>query len=228
VLGQYDLVLASENGGGQVYFVGPNVIEAERRHRLEPADFRLWITLHEVAHRTQFTGVPWLRGRVRALIEGSLSALELDPARLREIVRRGRELLLRGPTAWRSANVTELLLSEEQRVLLGEVQALMCVVEGHGTFVMNRLGAEHVPTCASLRTSIDARRAGVRGPERAFQRAIGLDMKYEQYALGERFFDAVAARAGVAAVNRVWESESSVPTLDEMRDPDAWLARMNA
>src|SRR5439155_23233490 len=60
VLGQYDLVLGAD-AGGRVYYVGPNVLEVERRSGLEPRDFRLWIAIHEVTHRTQFTAVPWLR-----------------------------------------------------------------------------------------------------------------------------------------------------------------------
>lgn len=226
VLGQYDLVLATE-GGGQVYFVGPNVVEAERRWGLEPRDFRLWIALHEITHRTQFTGVPWLRDRVRALIARSLAGIEMDPARLRHILARGRDLLLRGPAAWRSANVMDLLLSDEQRTVLGEMQALMTVVEGHGTFVMNRIGARVIPTYAQMKQALESRRGGAGGAEKVFQRAIGMDLKYEQYSLGERFCDAVADQAGTDAVNMVWESEGSMPTLEEMRAPASWLERVN-
>ena len=44
-----------------VYYVGHNVIELEDRYGFQPRQFRLWIALHEVTHRAQFTGVPWLR-----------------------------------------------------------------------------------------------------------------------------------------------------------------------
>lgn len=226
VLGQYDLVLATE-GAGRVYFVGPNVVEAERRWHLAPRDFRLWITLHEIAHRTQFTGVPWLRTRVRGLVARSVEAIDLDPARIRRIVERGRELVLGGPAAWKRANVLELLMSPEQRAVIGEMQALMTVVEGHGTFVMNRIGADRIPTLERMRAAVEARRrAG--GPERAFQRAIGMDLKYEQYSLGERFMNEVADRAGLDAVNRLWEREENLPTIEDLRDPDRWLERVRA
>ena len=226
VLGQYDLVLATE-GAGKVYFVGPNIVEAERRMNLAPRDFRLWITLHEITHRTQFAGVPWLRDRVQTLVARSLAGLDLDPARVKAIVARGRELLLRGPSAWKTANVMDLLLSDEQRGLLGEMQALMCVVEGHGTFVMNRIGRREIPGFAEMRHAVDARKSSTRGAERAFQRAIGMDMKIEQYALGERFLEAVAEQAGLGAVNDVWgNGGENMPTLAEMADPASWLARV--
>jgi coenzyme F420 biosynthesis associated uncharacterized protein len=225
VLGQYDLVLATE-AGGRVYFVGPNVVDVERRLNFTPRDFRFWITLHEVTHRTQFTGVPWLRDRVRALIEKAIGGMELDPANVRQILERGKELLLKGPSAWRSASLMSVLMSEEQRSLFDEMQALMCVVEGHGTFVMNRLGAQLIPTFETMRDAVESRRGAATGAERTLQRAIGMEMKYDQYAIGERFMNDVAERAGLDAVNKVWESESSMPTLDEMRAPDAWLSRV--
>ena len=44
-----------------VYYVGPNVLALEKRFAFPPQEFRLWLALHEVTHRAQFTGVPWLR-----------------------------------------------------------------------------------------------------------------------------------------------------------------------
>jgi coenzyme F420 biosynthesis associated uncharacterized protein len=228
VLGQYDLMLAT-GGAGRVYYVGPNVVESERRFDLDARDFRLWIALHEVTHRTQFTGVPWLRERVKGLIERSLGAMDVDPARVKQIFDRGRELLAAGPGAWKRFNVMDLVLSPEQREMLGEVQALMTVVEGHGTFVMNRVGEREIASFAEMREALEARRGGAKGAERVFQRAIGMDMKYEQYTLGERFCNEVAERAGVDAVNKLWDGGGeNMPTLEEMRDPDAWLRRVGA
>lgn len=228
VLGQFDLVLASDSSPGKVYYVGPNVVEMERRYDLPPRDFRFWIALHEVTHRTQFTGVPWLRQKMRDLVHRSIGSMEVDPARVRQIVSRGKDLLIGGPAAWRNVNVMDLFFSDEQRALLHEMQALMTVVEGHGTFVMNRIGAEEIPSFPRLREMLEVRRHRTSSPERTLQRVIGLEMKYQQYSLGERFMDEVAARAGVDAVNKVWISEENLPDLEDLRDADRWLARVNA
>ena len=227
VLGQYDLLLGSQ-AAGRVYYVGPNIIAAERAADLRTDDFRLWIALHEITHRTQFTAVPWLRDKVASLIERSLSGLDLDPEQVRGLIKRGRDLLMQGPSAWGRAPLFELLLDEKERAVVAEMQSLMTVVEGHGTFVMNRIGQEHIPSFDHLNASLNDRRDTTSGPEKAFQRAIGLHMKYEQYALGERFMEDVAARAGLDAVNKVWEREENLPTPHDLRDPDAWLARVGA
>ncbi|HEX9775555.1 MAG TPA: zinc-dependent metalloprotease [Actinomycetota bacterium] len=225
VLGQYDLVLASE-GAGKVYYVGPNIVQAERGFGLAARDFRLWIAIHEITHRTQFAAVPWLRGKMRGLVERSLETMELDSTRLKGLVERGRALLAAGPAAWRTANVMELLMTDAQRALVGEMQALMSVVEGHGTFVMNRIGREEIPSFEALRHAIESRRGSARGAERAFQRLVGMEMKYAQYTKGERFIEQVAARAGVDAINVVWDREENLPTMEDLSNPDAWLARV--
>ena len=59
VLGQFE-VFSSDPG--ELMLVAPNIVEVERKIEAVPRDFRLWVCLHEVTHRTQFTAVPWMRG----------------------------------------------------------------------------------------------------------------------------------------------------------------------
>ena len=64
VLGQYDLLVVEDESPEDqdiVYYVGPNVLALEKRFAFPPREFRLWLALHEVTHRAQFTGIPWLR-----------------------------------------------------------------------------------------------------------------------------------------------------------------------
>ena len=61
VLGQYDLLIVEDEEPDEqdiVYYVGPNVLALEKRFAFPPREFRLWLALHEVTHRAQFTGVP--------------------------------------------------------------------------------------------------------------------------------------------------------------------------
>src|ERR1051326_7674326 len=84
VLGQYDLlIIEDENPDDQdiVYYVGPNVIALEKRFAFPPREFRLWLALHEVTHRAQFTGVPWMAGYFRSLVASTLSAIDPRPGR---------------------------------------------------------------------------------------------------------------------------------------------------
>ncbi len=92
VLGQYELFLPPVDGHpqtGRLTLVAPNIVAAERQLDVDPRDFRLWVCVHEVTHRTQFTAVPWLRSHLHDEISAFLLASDLDPAamlgRLRDV-----------------------------------------------------------------------------------------------------------------------------------------------
>src|SRR5205823_12209392 len=77
VLGQYDVFLPPDDEG-LIYFVGPNLIDVEQRFALDPGDFRLWVAIHEVTHRVQFSAAPWLRGYMGGLVDEYLDTVSLE------------------------------------------------------------------------------------------------------------------------------------------------------
>src|SRR5579875_1413649 len=83
VLGQFEFF---DRPGGQLLLVAPNMVAVERQLRVDPHDFRLWVCLHEVTHRVQFTAVPWLRAHMLGEISALSSTVESDPAALRRRV----------------------------------------------------------------------------------------------------------------------------------------------
>ncbi|MGH2841179.1 MAG: zinc-dependent metalloprotease, partial [Solirubrobacteraceae bacterium] len=60
------------------------------------------------------------------------------------------------------------------------------------------------------------------------ERLIGLDAKLRQYEMGKAFCDGVVASAGHGALHRVFEGPEQLPTMDELKDHDAWLDRVAA
>jgi coenzyme F420 biosynthesis associated uncharacterized protein len=226
VLGQYDLFLPPDDDG-LLYFVGPNVVSVERKFGFPERDFRLWLALHEVAHRVQFGGVPWLRGHLTGLVDSYLSSMELDPKRLVESLRRAVEEVREGAVEWRGLGWVFLLMTPEQRGMFQRMQALMTLLEGHGNFVMDAVAKARVSDLAAFKRKLQERRSK-KGFERAFQKAIGLDTKVRQYDQGERFVATVVERVGMEGFNRVWESAGNLPTLEEVGRPEAWVARVGA
>ena len=223
VLGQYDVFLPPDDDG-LLYFVGPNVAEAERRFGLPARDFRFWIAVHEVCHRVQFGSTPWLRGHVAGMIERYLRTVSLDSGELARQLRRAVEEVRAG-SDWRGIGAFYLLLNDEQRVLFAETQAVMSLLEGHASFVMNRVADGRVRDVDRLRQSLKERRRSS-NLERQFQRAVGFDSKIRQYDAGELFVASVVDRAGMDVFNRVWERPEHLPTQQEITDPARWLARV--
>jgi putative hydrolase len=118
--------------------------------------------------------------------------------------------------------------TREQRSIMDRVQATMAVVEGHAEHVMDAVGEQALPHYEGLRTAMQRRRNSRSAPERLLQKLLGMDMKMRQYEEGKTFCDAVVADRDIAVLNRVWESPEALPTLAELRDHRAWLARIEA
>jgi len=223
VLGQYDVFLPPDDDG-LLYFVGPNVVEAERRFGLPPRDFRLWIAIHEVTHRVQFAGAPWLKPYLKRHIDEYLDTVQVDSREMIAQLRRAADEIRAGAD-WRGPQGILLLMTDEQRALFATLQAMMALLEGHASFVMNRVAADRVQDLGRMRRALKARR-GAGGMEKGFQRAIGFETKIAQYDMGERFVRAVVDTSGMEAFNRIWEREEHLPTLEEIAEPARWVGRV--
>jgi coenzyme F420 biosynthesis associated uncharacterized protein len=226
VLGQYDLMpLDGDDSGGFVYYVGPNVVALERRHGFAPREFRLWIALHEVTHRLQFTGVPWMREYFLGLVERGMSLGVPDAHQLLESLRRAAAEFWEGRNPLAEVGLVGLLASPDQLTTLREAQALMSLLEGHGEFVMARAGEGEVAGATRFASVLAARRASAKGVAKLVQQALGLEAKLHQYSAGRRFVDAVETEAGARLFARVWESPEMLPTLEEIGAPGRWVTR---
>jgi coenzyme F420 biosynthesis associated uncharacterized protein len=217
VLGQFELFLPpGEASAGRLTLVAPNIVETERRLGVDPADFRFWVTIHEVTHRTQFTAVPWLREWFTGQVRTYLDLVDLDPATLVERLR----------AVTKGGSLIEAVQSPEQRVVLDRLQALMSLLEGHGDHVMDHVGPAVVPTAAEIRRRFDERRRGGGAVDRFVRRLLGLDLKLRQYEEGARFVSAVVEAEGMDRFNAVWTSPETLPSRAEIRDPAAWVRRV--
>ena len=227
VLGQYDLLVPDDdapNGDGDaVYYVGSNVLVLEKRYAFPPRDFRRWIAIHEVTHRAQFTGVPWLKGHFLSLVARSLTMVDPDPRRLAQAIGRAVDEVRRGRNPLDEGGLVGLLASPEQRGVLAEVQALMSLLEGHGNAVMNALGREHVDGQERMARILQARRRP-RGLTGVLHKLLGLDSKMRQYEIGEAFVAGVERAGGPGAIDAAWRGPECLPTTEELTRPDDWLA----
>jgi coenzyme F420 biosynthesis associated uncharacterized protein len=237
VLGQYDVLVATPDTSGtttgattgdDVYLVGPNLVALEQRYAFAPEQFRLWVALHEVTHRAQFLGVSWMRDHYLGLIDQMLTLADPDPARLWSAVRAAVSDRETSRAALRDGGAVAVLAGPEQRAALDRIAGLMSLLEGHGDVTMDRAGASQLPDALRFAHVLRMRRANAAPLTRFVQRLIGLEAKLDQYRAGEAFIAAVEAVEGPAAIDRCWQSPTNLPTLAEIREPGAWLARTAA
>src|SRR3954453_16346647 len=227
VLGQFEFF---ERTGGQLLLVAPNLVAVERSLKVDPHDFRLWVCLHEVTHRVQFTAVPWLRQHMLDEIDELSAMVDADPAELRrrlsgavgELVK-----VVRGQGT--GAGLLSVLATPEQRAVLERVTAFMSLVEGHAEWVMNAVPASVIPSQKVIEGRFAQRRRRGGNPlDRLLRRLLGMEAKTRQYVDGSAFVRAVVDRIGVEDFNAIWTSAETLPSKAEIADPGRWIARVHA
>jgi coenzyme F420 biosynthesis associated uncharacterized protein len=230
VLGQYDLLVrgdaADAGADGAVYLVGPNLATLEQRFGFDPIEFRTWVLVHELTHRAQFTGVPWMRAYFTGLVDELLGAVDPRPevlfGALRDALKRPDE----ARQQLRETGLAGLIASPEQRAVIGRIGGLMSLLEGHGDVTMTRAGGDLVPDADRYARVLAARRANDNPLTKLLKLLMGMDAKLNQYAAGERFIAAIEAVDGPRAIDVCWTSPAMLPSIDEVRDPQQWLRRV--
>ena len=225
VLGQYEIF----GTGGRLLLVAPNIVAAERKLGVDPADFRLWVCLHEITHQLQFTAVPWLKPHLESEIATFVEATDLSADVLRE---RLQDLLRSLGDAVRGSDenaegLMALIRDPAQRAVLDRVTAVMSLVEGHAEYVMDGVGPDVVPTVTTLRKRFAQRRKGTGPLDRVLRRLLGLEQKMKQYAEGRIFVGGVIDLVGMEGFNQVWEGPQNLPLLEELTEPARWVERVH-
>ncbi|NGX06145.1 zinc-dependent metalloprotease [Mycobacteroides franklinii] len=224
ILGQYDPFTA--DGAGALLLVYPNIIAVERQLRVVPSDFRMWVCLHEVTHRVQFSANPWLAGYMSGTLATLANEQEEDVAgmlgRLAEFVR--------SPKTQGENGIVDLLRamqSESGRDALDRLLVLGTLLEGHADHVMDAVGPAVVPSVSSIRARFEARRSRKQPPlQRIIRALIGMDAKMRQYTRGKKFVDHVVGKVGMERFNTIWRDAETLPKPAEIEDPDQWIARV--
>ena len=219
ILGQYDPFTAD---GGKLLLVYPNIISVERQLRLVPRDFRLWVCLHEVTHRVQFTANPWLAGYMTDALAVLTAEGDDDVA---AVIRRLADF-----ARTRSEGVVGFLRavqSEPQRQALDRLLVLGTLLEGHADHVMDAVGPAVVPSVATIRRRFDDRRNRKQSPlQRILRALLGIDAKLAQYTRGKAFVDEVVGKVGMDRFNTIWTGAETLPLPEEIDEPQRWIDRI--
>jgi coenzyme F420 biosynthesis associated uncharacterized protein len=231
VLGQYDLALLDSTVAPRLLLLAPNLSQAARSLELNRDELVLWVTIHEITHAVQFSGAPWLRDHLGAMISELIDGLQVthasgdsrgwmrklpDAAALGELVERARR-----------GELLRLTLGEDRWRLIERMQAVMSLIEGHAEHTMDVIGAELLPSLDRLRAAMNQRRESRGLPWRVLERLLGLELKLRQYRVGRRFCDAVVADGGPPALARAWQGPDMLPTPEELEQPRLWLSRVS-
>jgi putative hydrolase len=168
-----------------------------------------------------------MRGYFLGLVRQALELVDPDPRTMLRAVSSAVDEVRAGRNPLDEGGLVGLFASPAQRGVLGQVQALMSVLEGHGNVVMDDLGREYVAGQERMSRVLSQRRkiGGITG---TVHKLLGIEQKMKQYQVGEDFVRGVYDIGGRRAFDAVWESPESLPTVAELSDPAHWLARVDS
>ncbi|QLG62690.1 zinc-dependent metalloprotease [Halorarum salinum] len=207
VLGQYDPLLLAD-GAGPGAAGGPNAARSGGH-----SDHGLYFVRPNIRRVAAELDVDYPRFRRWIAFHEVAHAAEFAAAPwlstyLEERMEEGVEALSEGS------------LSRES---FAELNTAMTAVEGYAELLMDHaFDGEY----EELRVKLDERRGGGDPLTRLLKRALGFEMKREQYERGAAFFEAVADETGVATTTLVWDAPENLPTEAELDDPGLWLDRV--
>ena len=165
-----------------------------------------------------------MRDYFLSLVHELVASARLESGRLGKVIDELNARRASGRPLIDERGVFGLFATPEQNAVVDKVQALMSLLEGHGHVVMDRLGAEHLRSQQRMSRILKGRRQDKRTA--AFFRLTGLEMKLKQYKMGERFVLAIEREAGWEAIDLAFRGATSLPTLDEIDEPNRWLTRV--
>ena len=197
VLGQYELALLDPERPPRLLLVAPNLREAARTFEADEAELLEWVVFHEITHAVQFTGVPWLREHLAAMLRELLSSVkvEVDPTALLRLPKlagpaRGVGLGARGRARARGRRARAQ--GDHRPPPGGRWRSSRATPSTSWT----PPARDVLPSLPKLRESLERRRREKPPLVKLLERLLGLDLKMRQYVVGKRFCDAVVARLG--------------------------------
>lgn len=236
VLGQFD-PFGGADPGGRLLLVAPNVLRVGRAIGADPADFHLWVCVHEQTHALQFAAAPWLAEHLRSLTAELVAGLAAaSPAAEVAGALGGAIRALRGTGRGGGGHdqadgtgdlgVLDAVLDADQRELVARITAVMSLLEGHADVAMDAVPRAAIPSARRLRTRFEARRDAT-GFDAVLRRLLGLDAKLAQYRRGALFVREVRRVGGPRALDAAWTGPEHLPRPAEIADAAAWVRRVD-
>lgn len=214
VLGQFDPQLgatrAATPGRESLYLVEQNVAAWQAEAKVDGGDLRRWLILHELTHAWQFAAHPWLRDHLNRALDALLDSVG---------ARGGAQMSL-------DRLIRLTVGAPEQWALIRQVQATMTLVEGYGNLLMNLVGRRILPTFDRLEAAYDERSGSRSLVDLLVWRFTGLEVKMQQYRVGEAFCERIHELYGMRALNLAWAGPENLPRPKELRDPERWYRRV--
>ena len=212
---------------GEAAILPQNFADFGRDLEVPDDQLALYVATRELAHARLFRHAKWLRLHVISQVTDYARGVHVDTEALEELASRFDPS---EPEELRRAIESGALLppkSEAQIAALGRLENLLATIEGW-VDVVTEDATSRLPSAARISEAVRRRRA-VGGPaERALGSLVGLELRPRRMREAASMWRAVTDAVGVAARDALWDYPDLIPTSEDIDDPAALVARLEA
>lgn len=232
LLGQYDLgiPLAPRH---DCYQLAVNVTATFGGYDLDADEVAVALALAEAAHRRLYAALPWLEAHIQGLVAQFANGIEVDAQALADMA---QELMadvdVDDPESLRRAQAKaaefRITPTDAQRRVLQRLQVVVALTGAWARAEARRVATRRLPNYGRVEEVLRRRRAVAGDGEQLLANLLGLDLRPSDESLGDLFVAHVESAAGPARLRQALEHPETLPSAEELADPAAWLARMDA
>ncbi|MGH2785813.1 MAG: zinc-dependent metalloprotease [Actinomycetota bacterium] len=225
VFGTYDIPMPVAEEGA-VDLVVPTIDAFADSYGLDRRETRMWVTLHQAAHRSLFEATPGISAQFFAMFHNYVAALQVD---LSGAFDRLQSLDVTSPERLREAMEQEGFFghidSPGAAEALAKLQRFLAMLEAFADRAVDA-AASRLPSALRIAEAM-SRRASDAGPgQKMFQRFIGVEVPQDLVRTADAFCRGVIVAGGWPALSRLWEDPESLPSVEELLEPSLWLGRI--
>ncbi|MBG6239401.1 putative hydrolase [Mycetocola sp. CAN_C7] len=188
---------------------------------------QLYLAVREIAHARLFRHARWLRLHLISSITEFARGISIDTDRL--------ESLADGfdpsnPEELRQAMVDGSLIppkTDAQLATLGRLETILALVEGWVDVVTAR-ATSRLPKADAIAEMVRRRRATGGPAESAFSTLVGLELRPRRLREAAAMWQQITDAVGDEQRDSLWEHPDVIPTSDDIDDPSALIARLEA
>ena len=212
---------------GQAAILPQNFADFGRDLEVPEDQLALYVATRELAHARLFRHARWLRLHVISQVTDFARGVHVDTGALEELASRFDPS---EPDELRRAIESGALLperSEAQNAALARLENLLATIEGW-VEVVTESATSRLPSAQRIAEAVRRRRA-VGGPaERALGSLVGLEIRPRRMREAAAMWRAVTDAVGPAARDALWDYPDLMPGADDIDDPAALVARLEA
>lgn len=211
---------------GEAAILPQNFADFGRDLGIPEDQLALYIATRELAHARLFRHSRWLRLHVMSQVNDFARGVHVDTDALEELASRFDPS---EPEELRKALESGALIprSDAQNAALARLENLLATIEGW-VDVVTAAATSRLPTADRIAEAVRRRRA-VGGPaEQALNSLVGLELRPRRMREAAAMWRAVTDAVGIAARDALWDYPDLMPTPEDIDDPAALIARLQA